>query len=138
MLPDVPLQAKNVHGGVQRVYTLDGRTAYLAEWGRTSTRLHVSTDGGRTWQARAEVELGGPLMGVLAVDERTVIVQGLHGVFRSVDQGVTVTRVGDSLGGRPLPVPGGGFIINTNNNEYSAWLSEDGAAWTYVRHPEVP
>lgn len=117
--------------------TADGRTVYAREKRTDGVRLHVSTDGGRTWAARAELDLDGPMLSLLPVGDRTVIVEGPHGTYRSTDQGRIFTRVGPSLGARAHAVPGG-YAIPTNNNEYSAWLSEDGAEWTYIRRPEVP
>ena len=117
--------------------TVDGRTVYVREERTDGIRLHASADGGRTWAARAELDLDGPMLSLLPVGDRTVIVEGLHGTYRSTDQGRTFTRVGPSLGARAHAVPGG-YTIPTNNNEYSAWVSEDGAVWTYIRRPEVP
>ena len=119
------------------LFTNDGRTVYASEKRRNSIRIHASGDGGRTWAAGAVVELNGPLLSVLPVGDRTLIVEGLHGTYRSTDRGRTFTRVGPALGARGHAIPGG-YTIPTNNNEYSAWVSADGAEWTYVRRPEVP
>ncbi|RSM46497.1 hypothetical protein DMB66_49675 [Actinoplanes sp. ATCC 53533] len=119
------------------LYTADGRTVYVREQRGDSVRIHASTDGGRTWEARAVVDLDGPMLSLLPVGDRTVIVEGRHGTYRSTDQGRTFTRVGPSLGSRAHAIPGG-YAIATNNNEYSLWLSPDGAEWTYIRRPEVP
>ncbi|ROP31663.1 hypothetical protein EDD30_4585 [Couchioplanes caeruleus] len=136
-LPDLKhLDGLSVYGSPS-VVTVDGQTVYAMRRGRTRMQLVASVDGGRTWEDRATVELGGPLLTVLPIDDRTVIVEGLHGTYRSTDQGRTFTRVGPSLGARGHAIPGG-FTIPTNNNEYSAWVSADGAEWTYVKRPEVP
>ncbi|WP_436522490.1 WD40/YVTN/BNR-like repeat-containing protein [Actinoplanes sp. HUAS TT8] len=118
--------------------TTDGRTVYVArELKGGGLVLNVSTDGGNTWAARGTIDLGGPLLTVLAIDDRTVLVEGVHGTYRSTDQGHTFALVGPSLGYRAHAVPGG-FTIPTNNNEYSAWVSPDGAEWTYVKRPPIP
>ncbi|GLY99368.1 exo-alpha-sialidase [Actinoplanes sp. NBRC 103695] len=137
LLPALPPVA---HGAPMRssLFTTDGRTVYFAERLRDSIKLYASGDGARTWSEPVPIDLNGPLLGVLPVGDRTVIVQSAHDVLRSTDGGRTFTRVGPSIGGFPRPIPGGGYIINTNNNEYSAWISEDGAEWTYVNHPPVP
>lgn len=138
-LPVVP--QKSGAGGVTldrtTLCTADGRTLYVAEKRRASVRIHASADGGRTWQARAVIDLDGPLLSLLPVGDHTAIVEGVHGTYRSTDQGRTFTRVGPSLGSRARAIPGG-YAIPTNNTEYSLWLSPDGAEWTYIRHPEVP
>jgi hypothetical protein len=120
------------------VSTTDGRTIYARAKRRTGVKLFTSADAGRTWEPRAELDLGGPSLSVLPIGDRTVIVEGVKGTYRSTDGGRTFTRVGPSLGARAHAIPGGGYTIPTNNNEYSAWISPDGAEWTYVRHPEVP
>lgn len=136
-LPKLPPAGKGAPSDRYALWTTDGRTVYFVEKLRDSIRLHASGDGGRTWSPRAEVDLNGPLLSVLPIDDRTVIVEGTQGTYRSTDQGRTFTRVGPSLGSRAHAIPGG-FTIPTNNNEYSAWISLDGAEWTYVHHPEVP
>jgi hypothetical protein len=120
-----------------RLATADGRVVYVLERFKDSVRLHTSDDGGRTWTARAVVDLDGPVLSLLAIDDRTVVVEGPVSAYRSTDQGRTFVRVGPSLGGRGHAMPGG-FTIPTNNNEYCAWVSPNGAEWTYVRRPEVP
>lgn len=119
------------------VSTSDGTTVYAREKRRDGVRVHVSTDGGHTWRTGATLDLDGPVMSLLPVGSRTVLVEGLHGTHRSDDQGMTFTKVGPALGSRGHAVPGG-YTITTHNNEYSAWVSPDGATWTYVPRPEVP
>jgi hypothetical protein len=138
LLPALPPVASGAPYNGSSVFTTDGRTVYYAERLRDSIKLYASSDGARTWSGPVPIDLNGPLLGVLPIDDRTVIVQSAHDVLRSTDRGRTFTRVGPSIGGSPHAIPGGGFIINTNNNEYSAWISEDGAEWTYVNHPPVP
>ncbi|GIE84485.1 sialidase family protein [Actinoplanes regularis] len=117
--------------------TSDGRTFYVTKMDKGVLHLHVSADAGLTWQPRPDLALDGPLLSLLPIDDQTVLVEGLHGTYRSTDQARTFTRVGPSLGGRGHAIPGG-FTIPTNNNEYSAWVSPDGAEWTYVKRPRVP
>jgi hypothetical protein len=99
-------------------------------------RVHVSGDGGRTWETRALIDLDGPVLSLLAIDDRNLIVEGPHFAYRSTDQGRTFTRVGPSLGGRAHAILGG-FTIPTNNSEFCAWVSADGAEWTYIQRPDV-
>lgn len=117
--------------------TTNGQTVYLQVKTGDGVQIHASGDGGRTWTTGALVDLDGPMLSFLAVDDRTVIVAGPKGTFRSTDQGQTFTRVGDALGGGGQAIPGG-FTIPTTNNEYSAWISPDGADWTYISRPDVP
>jgi hypothetical protein len=128
--------------GVQRgmLITADGQTLYLADKlpDATGVQLHVSTDGGQTWQIGARLDLGGPMLSLLPLGGANVQVEGPKDTLRSTDGGRTFTRVGESLGARAHALPGGGYAIPTNNNEASIWLSEDGASWTYVPRPEVP
>jgi hypothetical protein len=133
----LPKSADGISLNSPKLSTDDGRTVYVSEKRKDSVRIHASTDGGRTWQARAVIDLDGPMLSMLPVRDRTVIVEGPHGTYRSTDQGRTFTRVGPSLGSRGHAIPGG-YAIPTNNNEYSLWLSPDGEQWTYVRRPEVP
>ncbi|GAA2857215.1 hypothetical protein Acy02nite_66470 [Actinoplanes cyaneus] len=125
-------------GGSPVLATADGRTVHVAREVRGGgMSLQVSTDSGRTWEARATLDLDGPLLTLLAIDDRTLLAMGVHGTYRSSDQGRTFTRVGPPLGSRAHAIPGG-FTVPTNNNEYSAWVSPDGAEWTYVKRPSVP
>ena len=137
-LPQLPPATKDAPSNRYDLYTTDGKTVYFVEKLRTGIRLHASGDGARTWSGPVELGLKGNLLSVLPIDDRTVIVEGVMDTFRSTDRGRTFTRVGPSLGARARAIPGGGFIIPTNNNEYSAWISPDGAEWTYINHPPVP
>ncbi|GLY99370.1 sialidase family protein [Actinoplanes sp. NBRC 103695] len=138
LLPELPPAAKDAPSDRYELYTTDGRAVYFVERLRAGIRLYASGDSARTWSGPVEIGLKGRVLSVLPIDDRTVIVEGVMDTFRSTDRGRTFTRVGPSLGARGHAIPGGGFIIPTNNNEYSAWISEDGAEWTYVNHPEVP
>jgi hypothetical protein len=136
-LPHLPQPVGGVSLNPADVVTSDGGTVYAIERGKGTIRLDASGDGGHTWEARAVLDLDGPLLSVLQIDDRTVIVEGVYGTYRSTDQGRTFIRVGPSLGSRGHAMPGG-FTIPTNNAEFSAWISPDGAEWTYIRRPEVP
>ncbi|MCW3816313.1 glycoside hydrolase [Micromonospora sp. DR5-3] len=120
------------------LHTADGRTVYALEKRDKRVRVHVSTDGAATWRTGAEVDLGGPLLTVLPTREGSLILASDTATWRSTDQAASFTRVGPSLGSGAYALPGGGYAITTNNNEYSVWLSPDGSKWSYVGRPEVP
>ncbi|GLW32803.1 sialidase family protein [Actinoplanes regularis] len=136
-LPPRPDSGTFVDRPKEHLITADGKTIYLAREYRGELRLHVSVDDGRTWVARPDFGLDGPLLTVLPIDDHTLIIEGGKGTYRSTDQGRTFTRVGPLLGQGGHAIPGG-FTIPTNNNEFSAWVSPDGAEWTYVKRPQVP
>lgn len=136
-LPSLPSSDGSSGFGRGTLATVDGRTAYLTKVDNNVLHLHISVDGGNTWRTRPDITLTGPLLSLLPIDDNTVLIETLQGTFRSTDQARTFTRVGPSLGARAHAIPGG-FTIPTNNNEYSAWVSPDGAEWTYVKRPEVP
>ncbi|HEU5110333.1 MAG TPA: hypothetical protein VFT95_17465 [Micromonosporaceae bacterium] len=100
--------------------------------------MYASADGGTTWEPRASVDLGGPLLSILPTADGALLLEGPKDTYRSLDGGRTFTRVGPSLGNHGYTLATGGYAIPTNNSEYGVWLSPDGAAWSYVSRPEVP
>ena len=51
---------------------------------------------------------------------------------RTRDSVAVVSRVGESLGGRARPLPGGGYAIPAGHDEVGFWLSPDGGSRTYI------
>ncbi|AEV87776.1 hypothetical protein ACWT_6763 [Actinoplanes sp. SE50] len=123
-----------------QICTGDGRLVYVTRMHEGLLHLWASVDGAVTWEDRATLDADGPVVSVLPVDDRTVILQGAGGSFRSTDQGRTFVRVGPRLGHDAYRLGGGGFMIATDSDsdEFSAWVSADGADWTFVHRPEVP
>ncbi|MBE1486625.1 sialidase family protein [Plantactinospora soyae] len=139
-LPETIAGEEGGAGGLDdvRLATADGETVYATEKRGDSVRVHVSTDGAATWRAGALLDLDGPALSVLPTADGALIIESPTATFRSTDQAQTFTKVGPSLGNRGYALPGGGYAIPTNNNEVSAWLSPDGANWTYVPRPDLP
>ena len=122
----------------QALTTADGETVYSAERRDDGVRIYVSTDGARTWQARALIDLHAPLLSLLPVGDGVVLAEAPDGTYRSTDQARTFTRIDPSIGARAYALPGGGFAMPTSNNEYGIWLSPDAASWSYIARPNLP
>jgi hypothetical protein len=125
---------------LDQLTTADGQTVYALDKAVGRAQLHVSVDGGRTWQARARLPGELPVETVLATREGPLLVEQADGVYRSTDQGRTVTRVGPNLGESDLiggAVPGG-YAEPLTLSDYGVWLSPDGGTWTYVPPPSAP
>jgi hypothetical protein len=120
------------------VTTVDGVTAYAVAERDNLLRVFVTTDGGATWKAGAQLTPDGPLMSTLATREGAFLLETIHGVYRSTDGGMTLREMGPSLGGADAVAVPGGYAEPRNDNAYGIWLSPDGGQWTYVPPPPVP
>jgi photosystem II stability/assembly factor-like uncharacterized protein len=131
--------------GGAAVATFDGRTGYAVGYAGGALLVYCTVDGGATWSktpAREKVS-GRPEVYAAVRADGTLFVQvGTQAtdhpaMYRSTDGGQTLRPVPVGPGAAAVAVAGG-YAQTGWPNSSGAWLSPDGATWSYAAPPDLP
>lgn len=131
--------------GAAAIASYDGRTAYAAGLAGGALLVYRTVDGGQTWQrtparvavaGRTEVHASVRADGTLFVQLGTQASEHPT-MYRSSDGAQTLRQVPVGPGAAAVAVAGG-YAQTGWPNSSGAWLSPDGASWSYVAPPDLP
>jgi photosystem II stability/assembly factor-like uncharacterized protein len=131
--------------GAAAIASFDGRTAYAVGLAGGTLLVYRTADGGQTWsRSPAQMRVGDPTQVYASVRaDGTLLVQlGTQAtdhpaMYRSTDGAQTLRPVPVGPGAAAVAVAGG-YAQTGWPNSSGAWLSPDGATWSYVAPPDLP